>query len=286
MAYFVHKPLMMAMAVALTLHAIALWALHTGVRWRTAAPERADTVARLIVPPVPKPKPVTPLMPLEQPQPARASAAPAQASKARADRKPAPPPAAPLLVGERPAKAPVSVQATPSVQAQPAPLVPQTAQPGTQPSTPNAPSATLPTAAPATQALGQSTSPSTAHSAAAGAPQAASRTPVATPALATYQAQPVITPLMERLGQAQGDVTLRLLIGNTGDVLQAQTVHPSPHDRLNQAVLAAAKKSRYTPATCDGQSVPSWWRITYRVGFKGEPGEPSGTVDCKNLPPQ
>ena len=58
---------------------------------------------------------------------------------------------------------------------------------------------------------------------------------------------------------------------------------------FNSAVLAAAKRSRFVPAQCDGEPVTSWWNITYRVGpdtTQSAAREASGTIDCNRLPLQ
>jgi periplasmic protein TonB len=250
MPYFTPKPWPIAICSALVLHAAALWALHAGVQWREAAPPRIETVARLI--PAPEPAPQV--------------QAPAQATPPTAPPAPRPVDSPKKTSQTKPLSAPTQAVAPISPGTNNAPAAP------TEAATPTAASSAPTSAAPSPTAEPAPPRPSTAR--------------VGTPAVATYQAQPLITQLMQRMGEDKGDVTLKLLIGKNGDVLEVRPMKMSEHERLNQAVLAAAKRSKYAPAQCDGEPVPSWWGITYRIGFNGPPGEPSGTVDCKNLPPQ
>jgi periplasmic protein TonB len=255
MPYFTPKPWPIAICSALVLHAAALWALHAGVQWREAAPPRIETVARLISAPKPAPQAAPAAVALAQ---TIAPAAP-----------PAPQPAEPLKKTSQakplPAPAPAPAQAA-------APVSPIPGDTREQPS-----------AVPAASSASTAAAPSPT---AEPAPPRSSTARVGTPAVATYQAQPLITQMMQSLGEDKGDVTLKLLISKTGDVLEVRPVKMSEHERLNRAVLAAAKRSQYAPAECDGEPVPSWWGVTYRIGFSGTAGEPSGTVDCKNLPLQ
>ncbi len=97
--------------------------------------------------------------------------------------------------------------------------------------------------------------------AAPGAPEelTALRVPLAPPApgelrrgMAVKQVQPVYPPVARAAG-AQGPVRVKIVIGDTGEVVSAQAV--SGHPLLQQAAVDAARQWRFEPAQADGKLV-------------------------------
>jgi TonB family protein len=105
-----------------------------------------------------------------------------------------------------------------------------------------------------------------------------------TAASTAQQVQPVLSSLMQRLGETEGRVTLRLLISADGRAQKVTVVRPSSYARLDSAVVQAATHSRYQAAMCNGQSVASWWEVTYVLGAEATSEPAGGLPDCRNLP--
>ncbi len=74
-------------------------------------------------------------------------------------------------------------------------------------------------------------------------------------------------PLQARRRGIEGVVMVNVLISETGDVLRAKVVNPSPEKKvLEEAALEAVKKWKFSSAIKDGQRVKVW--MVVRVEFK------------------
>ncbi len=72
-------------------------------------------------------------------------------------------------------------------------------------------------------------------------------------------------PLQARRRGIQGVVRINALISETGDVLRATVVNPSPDmEMLEEAALKAVKQWKFAPAIKDGQRVKVWMVIPVR----------------------
>ncbi|MFB0518571.1 MAG: TonB family protein [Acidobacteriota bacterium] len=72
-------------------------------------------------------------------------------------------------------------------------------------------------------------------------------------------------PLQARRRGIQGVVRINALISETGDVLRATVVNPSPDmESLEEAALEAVKQWKFAPAIKDGQRVKVWMVIPVR----------------------
>lgn len=79
--------------------------------------------------------------------------------------------------------------------------------------------------------------------------------------------QPVYEELARRMHQ-QGVVLVEVLIDETGQVAEARLLQETPHSRLNEATLRAARLWSYFPAVKDGVPVKVW--KTERIVFELE----------------
>src|SRR6266540_5371689 len=75
----------------------------------------------------------------------------------------------------------------------------------------------------------------------------------------------------------QGAVVLSIVIGEDGEVRQAEVVDPGPHPGFGPAALHAVAQFRFAPAEIDG--VPTAVEITYRCDFVLKRPEPSAAAD-------
>ncbi len=80
--------------------------------------------------------------------------------------------------------------------------------------------------------------------------------------------QPEYPPTSRRLGEA-GSVTLRVLVGTDGRVMDGQVQASSGYPRLDEAALKHALRAwRFDPGTEDGTPVQMWHQV--KVTFKIE----------------
>jgi protein TonB len=75
--------------------------------------------------------------------------------------------------------------------------------------------------------------------------------------------EPDYPPLLKKQG-IEGDVVLLVIIDTQGKVSSAKVVKPSPHASFNDAALAAARRTRYAPATRGGKPMVFSQRYTVR----------------------
>ena len=69
---------------------------------------------------------------------------------------------------------------------------------------------------------------------------------------------PVPYPESARRNGLTGDVVLRFLLNEKGDISHLQVIHADPPDIFNDSALAAIRKWKFSPAVKDGKSVPVW----------------------------
>jgi protein TonB len=207
------------------LHAVALWALYAGLQRRAAEPP----VAMMRVADVSPPKPAPPA-PTLIPAARQTDARPAQ-SKADVAQAPAPvlPSAAPA-----PADALASRGSPPVTALAAAPAA--AAAPGVNPG---------------------------AGSAALGSTTAAAPSRVEAPsseAVHLRNPRPAYPIQSRRLGE-QGQVVLRVLVGEDGAAQRAQVQQTSGHDRLDRAALATVLTWRYVPGKRGGVPEAMWFDV-------------------------
>jgi TonB family protein len=75
-------------------------------------------------------------------------------------------------------------------------------------------------------------------------------------------------PLTARKERVEGDVSLRLLVGTTGEVLQVRVVKPAGSG-FDEAALAIVKRFRFRAAETRGEPVEVWIPWTYKFRLEG-----------------
>jgi len=90
---------------------------------------------------------------------------------------------------------------------------------------------------------------------------------VVTPPRFLARAEPTYPPRARRAG-VEGTVTVRLRLSASGHLLAAEVAAASGEPLLDEAALAAARASRYEPATRDGRPVASETSATYRFELR------------------
>ena len=69
---------------------------------------------------------------------------------------------------------------------------------------------------------------------------------------------PLSYPESARKKRLAGDVTVRFLLDERGEISRVHVLHAAPPDAFNSAALAAVKKWKFAPAVKDGKPVPVW----------------------------
>lgn len=210
--------------LVLALHAVALWALQSGLLRRAVeAVVPAEILVELWSPPEPTVAPA--------PQPRPAPAAPRKA------------PATPV---------PLAV-ATPEPVS--APVVPLQ-------STPIATN-NIADSAVSTRANDQNGIKNSAATGATSATPAAPKIELpSSDADYLNNPKPPYPPLSKRMGE-QGKVVVRTLIGTDGQAQEVQLAQSSGFERLDQAALNAARRWRYVPGKRDGVPQAMWFNIPF-----------------------
>ncbi len=224
------------------LHAVALWALYAGLQRPAVEPPVAMMRVADVSPPRPAPPAPTPI-----PAARQTDARPAQA---RANVAQAP---APVL---------------PSAAAAPADTLASRGSP------PVTALAVAPAAGALPAGLASASPPGIAASAAPGVnPGAASATLGSATAAAPSRVEgpsseavhlrnprPAYPIQSRRLGE-QGQVVLRVLVGEDGAAQRAQVQQTSGHDRLDRAALATVLTWRYVPGKRGGVPEAMWFDV-------------------------
>ena len=216
------------MGAVLMFHALAIWALQSGLLMRAVEMVvPVEVVAQIIEPPKPvvPPPPPPPVVPKEPPPPMKQAVV-----------KPAPPvpqtQAPPqILAVETPApapNAPAVVQIAP-----PAPLLP-----------PSMPVAAVASPAPVPVP-----------------PVPAKVVLPSSDAEYLSNPKPVFPPMSKRLGE-QGNVKVRIFIGADGLPKKAELQQTSGYERLDQAALAAVMQWRFVPGKRGGVAEDMWMGTT------------------------
>ncbi len=86
-------------------------------------------------------------------------------------------------------------------------------------------------------------------------------------ALVSHLHQPRYPFLSRRRGE-EGQAQVLVRVEADGRVTQVTLEHSSGFDRLDQAALDACRKSRFVPATENGQPVTSWARVPFVFSLK------------------
>jgi periplasmic protein TonB len=219
-----HRIVVIAGAV-LAFHALAIWALQSGLLMRAVEMVvPVEVLAQIIEPPKPVPPP-PPVVPKEPPPPVKQAVV-----------KPAPPvpqkqTPPPILAVETPTPAPVAP--APAQIAPPAPVSP-----------PSVPVAAVASPAPA--------------------PVPSAPAKVVLPSSdAEYLSnpKPVFPPMSKRMGE-QGKVKVRIFIGADGLPKKAELQQSSGYERLDQAALAAVMQWRFVPGKRGGVAEDMWMGTT------------------------
>jgi TonB family protein len=87
-------------------------------------------------------------------------------------------------------------------------------------------------------------------------------TPGLVPARRIDMRPPTYPPQARRLGR-EGTVTVRVLVSERGEVVEAQLEGEEAGFGMDQAALTAARTARYQPATVDGVPVRIWVTLTF-----------------------
>jgi protein TonB len=91
----------------------------------------------------------------------------------------------------------------------------------------------------------------------------AARPVLATPPRFLERVEPAYPPRALRAG-IEGAVTLALRLSESGELLEVRVLRGSGSELLDQAALAAARASRFEPASLDGRPVDAQTEATYR----------------------
>ena len=217
----------------LLLHALALWALNSGLLHRVVEIVVPVEVLSEVVEP---PRPVVPPSPPPQVRP------PPRQAVVRPDTPPPPRPAAiPPPVLAMPVNPEPSPQAPTAIAAPPAPLPPMTA-----PVTPTAVAVAPPKPAPVETR--RATPPKVELP--------------SSDAAYLQNPKPVYPPMSKRLNE-QGTVLVRVLIGVDGTAKKVELQQSSGFDRLDQAALKVAREWRYVPGKRDGVPQAMWFNVPF-----------------------
>ncbi len=236
------RPLFAITACVVLLHAVALWALYAGLQ----RPAEEPPVAMMRLAEVSPPKP-------EPPAPTLTPAA--------------------RQMDARPAQPKVTAQATdallPSAAVVPADTLASRGAPpvtalAAAPAAGALPAGFAPASPPGIAATGAAPGVNTgAVSATLGSTTAAVPSRVEGPSSeAAYLRNPRPTYPMQsrRLGE-QGQVVLRVLVGEDGTAQRAHVQHTSGHDRLDRAALATVLTWRYVPGKRGGVPEAMWFDV-------------------------
>ena len=69
---------------------------------------------------------------------------------------------------------------------------------------------------------------------------------------------PLSYPESARKKRLTGDVTVRFLLDERGEISRVHVLHAAPPDAFNNAALIAVKQWKFAPAVKDGKPVPVW----------------------------
>jgi TonB family protein len=81
--------------------------------------------------------------------------------------------------------------------------------------------------------------------------------------------KPAYPPLSRRRGE-EGRVVIKVKVSTKGEVRSAKVHSSSSYPRLDRAALAAAGKTRFSPATRWGTPVDSEWTVAYVFRLEGK----------------
>ncbi len=227
-----HRIIVIAGSV-LAFHALAIWALQSGLLMRAVEMVvPVEVLAQIIEPPKPAPPPPAPVVPKEQP----------------------PPPVKQAVVKPTP---PVpQTQAPPQILAveapTPAPIAPATVQvaPAAPVLPPSVPVAAVASPAPVPVPV----------------PAPVVKVQPSTDADDLYNPNQRYPRMSFSMGE-QGTVMVRILIGAKGLPLKAELQKTSGFERLDQAALEYVMQSRYKPGTLNGVPNEMWMgrSVTYTI---------------------
>lgn len=227
-----HRIIVIAGSV-LAFHALAIWALQSGLLMRAVEMVvPVEVLAQIIEPPKPAPPPPAPVVPKEPPPP----------PVKQAVVKPTPP------VPQRQAPPQILAVETPT----PAPNAPATVQVA-----PAAP--VLPPSVPVAAVASPAPVP-------VPAPAPVVKVQPSTDADDLYNPNQRYPRMSFSMGE-QGTVMVRILIGAKGLPLKAELQKTSGFERLDQAALEYVMQSRYKPGTLNGVPNEMWMgrSVTYTI---------------------
>jgi periplasmic protein TonB len=216
------------MGAVLMFHALAIWALQSGLLSRAVElVVPVDALAQIIEPPKPVAPPPPPVVPKEPPPPMKQAVVKPTPPVPQTQAPPQAPPQ--ILAVETPAPhAPAAVQiATPAPLLTPSMPVAAVASPAPVPVPPVPAKVVLPSS------------------------------------YAEYLSnpKPVFPPMSKRLGE-QGNVKVRIFIGADGLPKKAELQQTSGYERLDQAALAAVMQWRFVPGKRGGVAEDMWMGTT------------------------
>jgi periplasmic protein TonB len=222
-----HRILVIAGAV-LVFHALAIWALQSGLLMRAVEMVvPVEVLAQIIEPPKPVvPPPPPPVVPKESPPPLKQAVAKPTPPVPQTQ---APPPILAVETATPAPNAPAPVQIAP-----PAPILP-----------PSVPVAAVATPAPAPM------------------PAPAKVVLPSSDAEYLHNPKPPYPRMSTTMGE-QGNVMVRVFVGADGFPKDVELQKSSGFERLDQAALTAVKQWRFVPGTRDGVPVAMWMGTTVK----------------------
>jgi protein TonB len=222
-----HRIFVIAGAV-LVFHALAIWALQSGLLMRAVEMVvPVEVLAQIIEPPKPVvPPPPPPVVPKESPPPLKQAVAKPTPPVPQTQ---APPPILAVETATPAPNAPAPVQIAP-----PAPILP-----------PSVPVAAVATPAPAPM------------------PAPAKVVLPSSDAEYLHNPKPPYPRMSTTMGE-QGNVMVRVFVGADGFPKDVELQKSSGFERLDQAALTAVKQWRFVPGTRDGVPVAMWMGTTVK----------------------
>lgn len=82
---------------------------------------------------------------------------------------------------------------------------------------------------------------------------------------------PIEYPLQLWDQDQEGETTLRVRVGDTGDVDSVEVVLSSGHAAFDSAAVTGARQLRFTPARQDGKRIEVWAQVPVRFSKRPRP---------------
>jgi protein TonB len=79
---------------------------------------------------------------------------------------------------------------------------------------------------------------------------------------------PVPYPESARRNRLSGDVLIRFLLNEKGEISHIQVIHADPPEVFNNSALMAIQKWKFSPAVKDGKPVPVWVELPMHFSLR------------------